>query len=146
MIVTTKDYLILSQLKSDLQNKLTRDNEYDTEVMQVKVGEWLWEDMKLRPAIAIYTLPEEIEKQLFENIFIKNINIVVDLFMDNQPGLGEFEDIYKFKDDVESFIFKSSDWTYQSESQYVGPSMVYIGGDHDPVKQAVITFFVRYKD
>jgi len=143
---TTKDYLILSQLKTDLEDKLNRDNDYDTEVMEVKVGEFLWEDMKLKPAIAIYTMPGEIEKKEFGNVFIKSIHLVIDMFMDNQPGLGEFEDIYKFKDDVESFIFKSSDWTYQSESFYVGPSGVYIGGDHDPVKQATVVFFVRYKD
>ena len=143
---TTKDYTTLTQLKTDLEDKLNRLNDYDTEPQEVKVGEYLWEDMKSKPAIGISSPYNEVEKEIFGNTYVKRVYITVDLFMDNQPGLQVFEDIYKFKDDVETFIFKTTDWTYQNESHYIEPSIVYIGGSHDPVKQATVVFYVRYKD
>jgi len=142
----TKDYLILEQLKTDLEEKLNSINGYDTDVLEVKVGDFIWEDMKVRPSISILADVGEVEEKLLGNTYIRNTHILVNMYMNNAPGMKEFEDIYKFRDDVESFLFRSTDWTYQEDSVLVSPSLIYIGGTSDPVKQAQIRLFVRYKD
>ena len=140
---TTKDYTIIAQLETDLL-KINEDGSgYDTQISQVIVGDYLWEDMKVKPSIAIYAPITIVEKPLLGHTYIKSITISLDLFMDNQQGQDIYQDIYKFKDDIESFIFKSTDWTYQPDSVLVEPSMVYI---HDAIKQANIVFLVRYND
>ena len=141
----SKDYLVLKQLKSDLETKYNNSTRID--VSEFKIGEYMWEDFKNKPAICFSgdTITIDTEHKIMGGHYYKSILIILDMFMDNQPDLDIHDDIYKFKDEVEDFI-RSTDWTFRAETAFDEQSIVYIGGPSDPVKQARLTFSVLYRD
>jgi len=141
---TTTDITIIDTLKSELDGKLNRANSYDTDVSEVKIGSFDWEDMKIKPSIAFNTFEEEIEKHMLGNTYIRKLIFIIDLFMDYQPGFDGHEELLKFKNDVESFLTKSTDWTYRADTVLIS-STQYFGVKNDNALQAQIQFFVRYK-
>lgn len=141
----SKDYLVLTQLKEDLQDKFNDGNR--TEVTQVKIGEYMWEDFKIKPAISFQgdVVELDTEHKLMGGKCFRKIQITLDMFMDNRPDLEIHEDIYKFKDEVRQFL-RTTDWTFRSGTALDEQEVVYIGGPSDPVKQARLSFTVIYKD
>ncbi len=142
---TNTDIILIDTLKTDIKDKLNVANGYDTEVMEVKIGEHMWEDMKIKPSISLNPFQEEIEKALLGNTYIRNLYFYAELFMEHQSGFDGHEELLKFKNDFESFLTQSTDWTYRQDTVLAFPSKQYIGGKHDPVLQAEVQFYVRYK-
>jgi hypothetical protein len=141
----SKDYLVLAQLKSDLEDKF--NNETRTQCSQFKIGDYMWEDHKIKPSLSFQgdVITIDTEHKIMGGHYYKQIDITLDMFMDNNPDVEIHDDIYKFKDDIEKFL-KSTDWTFRAETSIGPESVVYIGGPSDPVKQARLTFSVIYKD
>jgi hypothetical protein len=141
----SKDYLVLQQLLDDLKDKYNDGNRI--EVAQFKIGEYMWEDMKIKPAISFQgdVIEIDTEHKIMGGHYYKRLMITLDMFMDNQPTLEIHDDIYKLKDEVTQFL-RSTDWTFRADTAFGDTSIVYIGGPSDPVKQARITFSVIYRD
>lgn len=141
----SKDYLVLNQLLDDFKDKF--NNETRINVNQFKIGEYMWEDFKIKPAISFQgdRVTIDTEHKIMGGHYYKEIMITLDIFMENQVHLEIHEDIYKLKDQVEDFI-RSSDWTFKSSTALGEEAIIYIGSPSDPVKQARLTFSVIYRD
>ena len=144
MITETTNFEIVKQLKTDIENAFSKvDNGYDTEVRDVQIGQFLWEDMKVKPSISIFPWQEDIAATVMGGRHTMDLYMYANLYMNMKDG---WENLLKFVNDFNSFLLYSTDNTYVGETQIVPPVVYFIGWKQDPVLQAQINFFVRYKN
>lgn len=136
---TRKD--VLETLKEDLNKKLSVANGYNTEIQDIRIGMYVYEDFNILPAISFYCDVDEIEDYLMGRTRVRLMNI--DLWLwSKSDGISNTTGIYDFIDDIENFL-TSSDFTF-SEDLIMGTTEIYVGGVQDQAQIGLIKFQVRY--
>lgn len=132
---------ILNQLKEDLKNTITVANGYKMDVVDVRRGIFLPEDIPDRPVIAFWCYGDNVIEHLMNRRQLRVLLVYV-YFYERMDGAGGVDSIHELGDAVETFLF-SDDWTYKS-STLVGDMTIYEGGVQDPESIGELELEIKY--
>jgi hypothetical protein len=96
---------IINNIKSDFENNLTIENNYNVEPAQVIIGIPRPETINQYPTLCIYLINDVIVQETLDGSRERVANIIIIGYTNN------VEDIYKLSEDVEKFLY-STDFTY----------------------------------
>lgn len=145
MIPAVKDYTIINQLKQDFETKFNSDNSR-VNLLDVKIGTWSWDNMELKPSIAINPHMTSTVEKLMGNKYIRRCDIDIDIFCNYNYDIdNDWQDIYKLREQIESFL-KSTDNTYRGGMELGDEQAIYIGDATDPVAISRIVIGIKYQD
>lgn len=132
---------ILNQLKTDLKTKITVANGYKIDVVDVRRGIYLPEDIPDRPAIAFWCYADNVQEHLMDRKQLRNLLVYVYGYtrMDGADGV---DSIHELAEAVDIFLF-SYDWSYGS-STLVGNMTIYEGGVQDPESIFELELEIKY--
>jgi len=139
---TTTRKTIIDQLKTDLQEHLNVASGYNTNLVEARIGIYLWDDFKLKPSMNIWGYQDEIEEYLMGRAKIRLLSLYLYCYA-NTDGLTDTSQIYNFCEDVENFL-ESEHFTYNADV-IIGSSVIYTGGSQDKASVGQIEVQIRYK-
>lgn len=138
---TTTSWEIIKQLKTDLK-KISRSNNYYTDILEIKEGLYTFEDFTSTPGLFIHEVKDEILERLFGNKTVQQLQIMVRLFMKNEY-IDDTSPINKFVHDIQKFL-TNSDFTYNEDTILDNNVDFYKGGISDPVLIATLQVGIHY--
>lgn len=140
MEITTRK-TILNDLKDELEINLNQTSGYDTTVLEVKSGIYLFEDFQMRPAISFWGYQDKVIEYLMGHNKIRKLYIYLYCFSDTD-GITNTDNIYKLINDVEVFL-ASDQFTYSNEVT-IDQTTIYPGGVQDQSSIGLIEFNINY--
>lgn len=140
----TKDYLILQQLKDDIEEKFNTHS--NTNIDDVKIGDYTWDDMTIKPSISISGYKTEVDSnhKVMGGSYKKKIYIYLSIYMDYDENINDWNEIYILKEQIENFL-KSTSNTFQDGFQLGDQDVFYIFPS-EKLAQAIINFTVIFSD
>lgn len=138
---TTTRKIILETLKEDLEKNLSVANGYDTDIQDVRIGMYVYEDFNILPAISFYCDVDEIEDYIMGNSRVRLMNIDIWLWS-RSDGISNTTGIYDLVNDVEKFL--TSDHFTFSGDLIMGTAQIYTGGVQDQAQIGLLKLNVRY--
>jgi hypothetical protein len=141
----SKDYLILQQLKDDFENNFN-DVEDRYNIMNIRVGDYIYEDMHDYPSISIngYSTNLDTEHKVMGGSYYKELMINLDMYMNYDSGIDNWDEIYKFREQVENFLLGTGN-TFRTGISIGEEQLTYISPQEN-LAQARIEFSIIYKD
>jgi len=140
---TTNPKTILIALKDDLKQNFNVASGYNFELEDVRIGNYFFQDFKLKPAISLWGALESPEEYVMGGSIITLLNIKIYAFL-NSDGVSNNLDIYDMSQDVRAFV-KSTNFTYKSDV-IMGEVFNYPGGPQDKQSISITDINVRYNN
>lgn len=134
---------ILKQLQTDITEKIKTTRGYNTDPATILRGIHLLDDITMKPGITFWAHGDKVEENTAGRGQVRVIEATIFLYSDTD-GLGDVSGIHNFVDDIESFLYSETDWTYES-STYVDDIVIYEGGASDPNSIATIDIRIFYQ-
>lgn len=116
---------IIIQFKTDLDEKFSIANGYNTDAVEVRLGIVSFDQFAQRPALGYWMYLDEKDEELYDTQRLRWLNFYIYGYTDDE-NMTNYERIYDFADDLEDFLY-SSDWTYTDQT-LLGDLIVTIGG------------------
>ena len=134
---------ILETLKTDLKNNITVANGYSDALAQVYRGIYDVDETSVLPAVAFWCYEDGITKHMLNSKRQRYLLILMRLYASNK-GSGAIVNIHNLVDDVETFLYNTSHWTY-SDDTLLGPTtQIWEAGVQDPNSLAAFDFKILY--
>jgi hypothetical protein len=130
---------ILSTLKDDLTQKISSENNYNSDLMEVRWGVCVFEELTSKPALSFWCYNDTTEGQ-FADRDDRELSIYIYGFADTD-GYNT-DAIHDLLDDV--LYFLQNDFTYKADV-YVGNAVVYEGGVQDPALVFELEIKIKYE-
>lgn len=135
---------IMTQLIKDLEDNLHPGNGYETQPNKVFRGYYQWDDIQQTPAIAVTLIADDLVDNLMdESEGLRRLTIQVYGYA-KTDGAGDVSEIQDLLNDVESFLFSTSHFTYASNRNEILGIQIYEGGLTDPANIFLLTFTILY--
>jgi len=116
---------IIIQFKTDLDEKFSIANGYNTDLVEVVLGIVSFDQFAQRPALGYWMYLDEKDEENYNTTRLRWLNFYLYGYTDGE-NMTNYEKIYDFADDLEDFIM-SSDWTYTNNT-LLGDLIVTVGG------------------
>ena len=101
---------IINQFKTDVVDSVKSSRGYNTDPVEVILGIINFDDIAMRPVLGYWAYSDEKDDEFMDDERRRVLNFIIYGYTDTD-GLGDYEAIYNFADDIERFIM-STDWTY----------------------------------
>jgi len=133
---------IIQQLKNDMSEKINVVNDYDTDVVDVRIGIVNPDKFPTRPAIGLWSYEDNVVEQLLDTEILRNNKFIAYGYIDVTEDYDDYEGLYDFAKDVEKFLY-STDNTYHNDTLIMSTKTNY-GGISTPVGYFIIFFDINY--
>ena len=138
---TTTPKVILTALKNDLKEKFNLASGYNFDLADVKIGNFFFQDFKIKPAIGIWGALETPEEYKMGGVIVTLLSIKIYAFL-NTDGVSNNLDVYDMSQDIRAFV-KSTNFTYKNDV-IIGEVFNYPGGPQDKQSISITDIEVRY--
>ena len=131
---------ILTAIQDEIKNKINSSNSYNTDLMEVRRGICVFEELTSKPAISFWCSEDKIEEGQFAGSDMRELTILFYGFCDTDGYNADA--IHDLLDDVLYFI--QNDFTYKDDV-YVGDASIYEGGTSDPAMVFELQIKIKYE-
>jgi len=138
--ITNDRNTILTQLKSDMLDKMHVGNGYNFTPGEIKRGIYTYEQCSIKPAIYFWCYRDE-AAGAFANCEERRLHIYIYGYCDTNY-VSDNKDIHDLADDLEYFLY--NDFTYTDDTA-LGDAIVYESGENSTGSMFEIECRVRYE-
>lgn len=132
---------IIEQLVDDLKKIQAPD--YNTNVGEILVGEYNWDDCQNKPSIVLFQDDEVIEDNLMGGKRLMQLHFFIVGYTNTDGSWDTMKNIYNLRIDIVNFL-KSSDNTYTEDTVLINNISILPGGEQETAQMMRGEFVIRY--
>lgn len=132
---------IINQFKTDVEDKISTANGYQTDIITIKFGYSSFTTIEPKPGLWYWVNRDEASDDYMDDEFLRTLQFRVVGYTDDEDVL-DYMNIFNFAQDIENFL-RSSDWTHYEPTKLLGVDFAAGEGDQGHA-QFDLTFSVAY--
>ena len=101
---------ILTQLKTDLKDKLNSTNDYNSDPMNVIEGKVNYSEIYQFPTLSFYMFRDIVTDEHLGDSREREMSLIIYGYAETH--LNDFDNIHLLAQDVEEFLYNEDHWTY----------------------------------